>query len=163
MHTTKKKRKYGKKRDATTAGLDGEDSGVEDTTFDTLALHSGGFDGTSMHADVLQGALVDDGLDALHSTNLHTDALHTGGMHHGALDEINPNIDASLQSLPLQPQRLSPQLSMGLAQNHLHMMGAPHQAHMQQHHQIFHNSLHGTPMQTTAQLPPEMHLQIANA
>ena len=41
MHTTKKKRKYGKKRDATTAGLDGEDSGVEDTTtFDNLALHS---------------------------------------------------------------------------------------------------------------------------
>ncbi len=32
MHTTKKKRKYGKKRDATEAGLDGEESGVEGET-----------------------------------------------------------------------------------------------------------------------------------
>ena len=165
MHTTKKKRKYGKKRDATTAGLDNEDSGVEDTTtFDNLALHSGGFvDGNSMDADVLQGTLVNDGLDALHSTGLHTNGLHTGGMHHDALDNMNPNIDTSLQNMPLQPQRMPPQMSMDLTQSHLHMMAAPHQSHMQQHHQIFHNSLQGTPMQTAAQLPPEMQLQIVNA
>jgi len=170
MHTTKKKRRYGKKRDATTAGLDGEDSGADesgarDATLDALALHGGGFDAAAMHADVLRGALVADGLDALRGGGgLHATGLHAGGMHHDALvDDINPNIDASLQNLPLQAQRLPQQLSMGLAQSHLHMMAAPHQAHLQPHHPIFHGGLQGTPMQAAAQLPPEMHLQIANA
>lgn len=153
MHTTKKKRKYGKKRDASAAGLDGEDSGADDSVLDSLALHDADLDATSLHAASLHGAL-DAGLDV-------AAALHANGLHHDVLDHdaINPNIDASLQDL--QPAQMPPQMNLAMAQGHLQLLGAP-QGHMQ-HMPVFHNSLQATPMPGGAQLPPEVQLQIANA
>lgn len=80
MHTTKKKRKYSKKRDASNAGLDDEDTGAEDKN--TTMLDMSDMD------DATPSRL------AQMSAQMHAHFATASQ----ALDD--PNIDSALQDLP---------------------------------------------------------------
>jgi len=152
MHTTKKKRTYGKKRSATAAGLDGEeDSGVDECGGDDTLLESVNVGmGLNMGVAGLDPSNIDTRLQELGQASLQQQQQHEMLMH----------IQQMQEGVPLH---LSPQMhDQGVNLQHDHL---DHHGHHDHHQQQGLQAVMDPGLQSvdSSGFPVDVHLQLAQS